>query len=171
MEKITFVNGQEPALNGTNLNQLQTNVEDAINTLQANVEDEITEATNTLQTNINNIKHEDITTNGEPVKCGYKIDGKDVYTKRVSGTFDGSSSTQVITNLSSLNYTPIDFNVNLDTGLSFFKGFTPRAAGKEVVDTQLTAYWEYTSDRVTVISNGFDRTGSTVLIDLYFTYK
>lgn len=31
MEKINFVNGQAPAINGTNLNQLQTNVETAIN--------------------------------------------------------------------------------------------------------------------------------------------
>lgn len=30
MIKITFVNGQAPALNATNLNQLQENVEDAI---------------------------------------------------------------------------------------------------------------------------------------------
>lgn len=39
MEKINFTNGQEPALNGTNLNQLQTNVENAI----AEVETAITE--------------------------------------------------------------------------------------------------------------------------------
>ena len=31
MEKINFANSKEPALNGTNLNQLQTNVENAIN--------------------------------------------------------------------------------------------------------------------------------------------
>ena len=31
MEKINFTNGQAPAINDTNLNQLQTNVEDAIN--------------------------------------------------------------------------------------------------------------------------------------------
>lgn len=31
MEKINFTNGQAPALNGENLNQLQTNVENAIN--------------------------------------------------------------------------------------------------------------------------------------------
>ena len=35
MEKINFVNGQEPALNGTNLNQLQTNIEEAIEKKQA----------------------------------------------------------------------------------------------------------------------------------------
>ena len=33
MIKITFVNGQAPALNATNLNQLQTNIENAINGL------------------------------------------------------------------------------------------------------------------------------------------
>ena len=33
MEKINFKNGQAPALNATNLNQLQTNVENAINSV------------------------------------------------------------------------------------------------------------------------------------------
>lgn len=33
MQKITFVNNQSPALNADNLNQLQTNVENAINDL------------------------------------------------------------------------------------------------------------------------------------------
>lgn len=31
MEKINFINNQAPALNATNLNQLQTNIENAIN--------------------------------------------------------------------------------------------------------------------------------------------
>lgn len=31
MDKINFKNNQEPALNETNLNQLQTNIENAIN--------------------------------------------------------------------------------------------------------------------------------------------
>ena len=37
MKKINFTNGQAPALNGTNLNQLQTNTEDAINELNMNI--------------------------------------------------------------------------------------------------------------------------------------
>ena len=37
MEKINFVNGQAPAINGTNLNQLQTNVEEAIEDAMNNV--------------------------------------------------------------------------------------------------------------------------------------
>ena len=32
MEKINFVNNQEPAINDTNLNQMQTNIENEINT-------------------------------------------------------------------------------------------------------------------------------------------
>lgn len=33
MEKINFINNQAPALNATNLNQLQTNIENAINSV------------------------------------------------------------------------------------------------------------------------------------------
>lgn len=34
MDKITFVNGTTPAVNDTNLNQMQTNIENAINALK-----------------------------------------------------------------------------------------------------------------------------------------
>lgn len=37
MEKINFVNGQEPAINDTNLNAIQDNVENAINEVQESV--------------------------------------------------------------------------------------------------------------------------------------
>lgn len=50
MEKITFVNGKVPALNATNLNQLQTNTENSINQLQTDVESSISQ----LQTNLEN---------------------------------------------------------------------------------------------------------------------
>lgn len=43
MEKIVFVNGQAPALNASNLNQLQENIEDAI-------DDVITDGTELPQT-------------------------------------------------------------------------------------------------------------------------
>ena len=36
-----------------------------------------------LNNNFNEVKHQDIVTGGEAVKCGYKIDGKDVYVKRM----------------------------------------------------------------------------------------
>lgn len=37
MEKINFTNGQAPAINGTNLNQLQTNAETAINEIASSL--------------------------------------------------------------------------------------------------------------------------------------
>lgn len=39
MEKINFINGQAPAINGTNLNQMQTNTENAINEVDTKLED------------------------------------------------------------------------------------------------------------------------------------
>jgi hypothetical protein len=58
MKKINFVNNSEPYLSSENLNQMQNNMEDAT--------------------------HRDITSGGNPVKCGYKVDGKDVYVKRIN---------------------------------------------------------------------------------------
>ena len=41
MDKITFVNGQEPALNDTNLNLLQDNIEQAIEEMGQEASDEL----------------------------------------------------------------------------------------------------------------------------------
>jgi hypothetical protein len=46
MEKINFVNGSEPALNATNLNQMQDNVENAINDTKTNLENAINDTGN-----------------------------------------------------------------------------------------------------------------------------
>jgi hypothetical protein len=35
MDKINFINGQQPAINATNLNQMQTNIENAINNVNS----------------------------------------------------------------------------------------------------------------------------------------
>lgn len=43
MEKINFTNGKAPALNAINLNQLQTNVEEAIENAKTEVENTINE--------------------------------------------------------------------------------------------------------------------------------
>ena len=41
MDKIKFVNNGQPAINDTNLNQMQTNIENAISTLETNIDTEI----------------------------------------------------------------------------------------------------------------------------------
>ena len=64
MEKINFKNkGEDGAIpiNATNLNLLQDNVE----------------------TEFNNIKIGDITTESSPSKCGYKIDNHEIYYQTV----------------------------------------------------------------------------------------
>lgn len=46
-----------------------------------------------LNNNFKEVNHEDIVTNGGAVKCGYKIDGKDVYCKIVY--FDAPNATSL----------------------------------------------------------------------------
>lgn len=67
MEKINFKNGQAPALNATNLNQLQTNIENAINSV-------VESGTNS---------------NGNWIKYS---DGTMICTKKISGRVDMSTS-------------------------------------------------------------------------------
>ena len=115
---------------------------------------------------------EEVITGGEIVKCGYKIDGKDVYMKRLKTTFSGSGNMTIPCNMSKLNYTPLDYNVLIDNGTVLFKGNTPRSQGNEYVATsQLYAFWQYGTDYVVLNSNGQDRNGSIVTIDLYFVYN
>ena len=79
MEKINFVNNQAPAINGSNLNQLQTNVENAIEE-----------------------KHIYSTTEKA---AGVWIDGKILY-KRVydCGKLKNAGITTISTGLSNVNY-------------------------------------------------------------------
>ena len=81
MEKINFQNNVTKA-NAETMTQFQDNIENAINEINYN-----------------------IITDGEAVKCGYKIDNKDVYVKRINfGALPNNTSKSVNTN--------IDFNQN-----------------------------------------------------------
>ena len=81
MEKINFQDNITKA-NAETMTQFQDNIENAINEINYN-----------------------IITDGEAVKCGYKIDNKDVYVKRINfGALPNNTSKSVNTN--------IDFNQN-----------------------------------------------------------
>lgn len=83
MEKINFQNNITPA-NAETFNTLQNNVENAIN-------------------EISNLKQENFVTDGPAVKCGYKIDNKDVYVKRINfGALPNKSYKDVNFNISNL---------------------------------------------------------------------
>lgn len=61
---------------------------------------------NLMQNNIEDSLPEDITTGGDGVKCGYKIDGKDVFVKRISvGSLPNNTSKSVATGINFSNYT------------------------------------------------------------------
>lgn len=68
MEKINFVNLSTPALNATNLNKLQDNVEDAIDELEATQDDKIEE----LETTQNNkVKTQKTSSDTDVYCCNY----------------------------------------------------------------------------------------------------
>lgn len=91
MEKINFENkpNTNTPINATNLNTLQGNVENAI--------DEV-------QENLNISKQQDIITDISDSKCGYKIDNKDVYVKRINfGSLPNKSYKDVNFNIGNLH--------------------------------------------------------------------
>lgn len=63
MNKITFVNGSQPAINDTNLNQMQTNIESSIN-----------EVDDKIKTNL---------VSNQEIDTGKNYHGKKVYKKEI----------------------------------------------------------------------------------------
>lgn len=112
---------------------------------------------------------EDITTGGEPAKCGYKVDGKDVYVKRI--------------NLGSLpNATSIDYPVSLPNNIKIIKTestmyfangditMLPYCYGdSNAVNVGTPAYRK--SEGTMRISSNTDRSTATAEIEVYFTYS
>lgn len=82
MEKIIFKNNGQPAVNDENLNQMQTNVENAINELEANTTEALT--------NLGNYSTEEVDT-GEKW-----IDGKPIYRKVLVFTTTSTGSEKTV---------------------------------------------------------------------------
>lgn len=100
MEKINFINGQAPALNGANLNQLQTNIENAIN--------ETTEYST-------EVKKIGTTHNGKPIyrkfiELGYQLD-------TISSVSLSSLDVANVINIYGMTYgTDIEVPINFNNG-------------------------------------------------------
>ena len=104
IEKIDFINNQQPALNATNLNKIQDNVEDAIQEVQDDVDTKLTpnnikstqttSATDTYSCNhINEIVKEIYSS--EEQLIGEYFD-KNLYKKTITGTTDSINYTLVL---------------------------------------------------------------------------
>lgn len=101
MEKINFVNNSTPALNSTNLNKLQDNIEDSIKS-QKTLSD-----TDTYSCNyINEIKDGEVYSTTETKTNKKWINGKPIYRKVINKT----------TAISANNWTP--FYYSTDLGIS-----------------------------------------------------
>ncbi len=85
MDKINFKNGSLPAINDTNLNLMQTNIENAINV----IDNKITNATTYSTEEINTVKK--------------WIDGKDVYSKTYTGECNSGSSQTIANSLKDID--------------------------------------------------------------------
>ena len=97
--------------------------------------------------------------------------GKRVFVKKIKGTLEGVGLTNIPCGMGELNYTPINYLAYFNTGTSLFQSNTPRGSGTNVDNTQLYSYWNYVSDSLVVVSNGFDRSGTIIDIKLYFIFN
>lgn len=113
----------------------------------------------------------DIITNGEPVKCGYKIDGRDVYVKR----FDIGNLLNI--GVKSVN-SGLDFTkLRLENikGICKFVGennttsFPLPYVNPNAIANCISVY--IGNDNQVCVASGTDRTNYTAIVDVYFTYK
>ncbi len=114
---------------------------------------------------LSNILNMNITTS-TIYKANFKYKNKDVYIKYVEATLQGTSENQIKCGLPT-DITPVKADVFIDNGINLFNGNTPRQGN----DTELYWWWTYTTDTFCMNSNGFDRTGSKLLLFLYFVYE
>lgn len=79
MDKINFVNGGQPAINDTNLNQLQTNIENAINGTVLYESEAGTTGNVELNETVENYRYLEIFFHNEGVAPGYAYNSVKVY--------------------------------------------------------------------------------------------
>lgn len=143
MEKIEFTNNGQPAINDTNLNLMQTNIEEAIENR--------------------------IITSQEYATDEY-IDGNRIYRKRILATWGSSSSFTIPCGLSSITHTPIEFSAFLRSGTTknLFDINTPRAYNTEVANSQTWGYWDDENDNFVCNHQGYSREGYYVTVNLRY---
>lgn len=120
-----------------------------------------------------NIRQRDIITGNSPVKCGYKIDGSDVYVKRIYlGYLPNAGSKSVAHGIS-------NFGLIVDIrGVT--KDVTTGAQSKlpyviTSVSSSATQYFTYqvgfdVSDTDIIVYTGRNRTSNQAWVDLFFIY-
>ncbi|MBQ9023820.1 MAG: hypothetical protein IJ105_01210 [Bacilli bacterium] len=108
--------------------------------------------------------HEDITTDGSPVKCGYKVDNKDVYVLRKNGGYlPNNSSKTVDTGIIGGNLIDIKGQIYPPTGNQSPIPYNSPTTG-------VYGYYNPTTGLISITTLS-DRSNNTFYIDFYFTYN
>ena len=144
--KKTWIDGVTP-IKASDLNSIESGIEENANNIDE------------LNTPIN------IITNGEPVKTGRKIDGKDEYVKRISvklGNNNVVSADTGITNATIIKYDGVHTNGNDYNSV-------PYPDNTENFKYELIVWFQGTNK--IYIKTQSDRSTYTAYINIYFTYK
>lgn len=156
MEKIDFINYQQPALNATNLNKLQQNVEDVtgdLSDLETSDRDNLVEAINEAKRSGGDAVpiHSIFDYDGDTVPTGYEeveetedystsetktgkkwIDGRPIYRKVIATNLSVTNGTYI--NLSSLNINEIlevkSINKKVNNDFTFYDNFFDSSSEK-----------------------------------------
>lgn len=115
---------------------------------------------------VNQIKHENLVISGSPARCGYKIDEKDVYVKRIKIQSLPSQANQETSYDVGLNLSQIDV-INL-TGVA--KSNTVTFPLPFVSNNQIIVYLNQSTNKL-IIQCTNDRSSYSAFINIYFTYK
>lgn len=115
---------------------------------------------------VNQIKHENVVISGPPSRCGYKIDEKDVYVKRIKIQSLPSQANQETSYDVGLNLSQIDV-INF-TGVA--KSNTVTFPLPFVSNNQIIVYLNQNTNKL-IIQCTNDRSSYSAFINIYFTYK
>ena len=133
---------------------------DVVNTKASEVVNNMDGDETDLAPSVNAVKQhiqQDIVTGGEPVKCGYKIDGKDVYVKRIqSGNLGDNTSTTIPTGLTNVTIIEVTGNANNGSTYIGLAGYND-----EVYYNTSNIMWNTKTNR----------TAFKAYLNVYFTYN
>ena len=133
---------------------------------------------NGTNTSLGELAQINITPNGEPVKTGRIIDGKEEYVKMVQTTLGSYEKTNennyqwtISSGLSNVTVTrEVESYVTTANG-SVLNGNMVRFTSTTLKTNSSYTYWEGSNGSIVFITGGFDRTGSTFTTYIYFTYN
>lgn len=115
---------------------------------------------------VNNVTQANITTGGAAVKCGYQIDGKDVYVKRINfGALPNSASKTVATGIDFSTHTLIKIEGVAKYATNSIAIPIPTAAPATIAYTVMV---NIDASNNLVVTTGSDRSNFNAWFNIYY---